>query len=95
MSIIKYSIENELFGSRNLQKNIHNISKSNSSFTGLSRQLHDINAIVNSDHFTRRLPNIIKENEFDLTRSQINKIFSAQWLDDRKVIMGTKCNKVR
>lgn len=94
MSIIKYSIENELFGSRNLNKNIQKISKSNSSFTGLSRQLHDINTIANSDHFTRRLPNILKENEFDLTRSQINKIFSAQWLDDRKVIMGTKCNKI-
>lgn len=85
MSIIKYSIENELFGSRNLNQNKH---------TGLSATLPNLKTIANTDTFTRRLPNILREHEFNLTRSQINKIFTAQWLDDRKVLMGTKCNKV-
>lgn len=94
MSIIKYSIENELHGTRKLNQNINNISKSKSSFTGLSKKLPNLSTLTNQDHFTRRLPKTLKENEFNLTESQINKIFSAQWLDDRKVIMGTKCNKV-
>lgn len=92
MSVIKYSIENELTGTRKLNQKIQ--SKTSSSFTGLSKNLPDLNTITNSDNFTRRLPNILKEHEFNLTRSQINKVFSAQWLDDRKVLMGTKCNRV-
>ena len=47
-----------------------------------------------SYHFTRRLPTILKENTFDLSKTNINKIFCAQWLDDTRVILGTKCNKV-
>jgi hypothetical protein len=45
-------------------------------------------------HFTRRLPLILKENDYDLSKTRINKIFCAQWLDDTSVILGTKCNKV-
>ena len=94
MSIIKYSIENELIGSRTLNKNVTKVCKTRKSFTGLSRNLPNLKTISNMDCFSRRLPNILSEHEFNLTRSQINKIFTAQWLDDRKVLMGTKCNKV-
>ena len=47
-----------------------------------------------TNYFTRRLPPILKENEIDLSKTGINKIFCAQWLDDSSVILGTKCNKV-
>lgn len=50
--------------------------------------------LLDAYHFTCRLPTILKENEFDLSETKINKIFCAQWLDDRSVILGTKCNKV-
>ena len=65
MSIIKYSIENELHGTRKLNQNINNISKSKSSFTGLSKKLPNLSTLTNQDHFTRRLPKTLKENEFN------------------------------
>lgn len=50
--------------------------------------------LFNDNHFTSKIPGILKEYEFDLAQTNLNKIFTAQWLDDRRVIMGTKCNKV-
>jgi WD repeat-containing protein 40A len=35
---------------------------------------------------------LLKERELTLIRK--NKIFCSQWLDDRKVIVGTKCNSI-
>ena len=51
-------------------------------------------SLFRSSHFSRRLPIILREREFDLSNTNLNKIFTCQWLDDRKVIMGTKCNKL-
>lgn len=51
-----------------------------------------LESLVDTYHFTSRLPNILQEREFDLVKTNINKIFCAQWLDESKVILGSKCN---
>jgi hypothetical protein len=91
MNIINYGLESELIGSRRLGANIsvRNHSSVNMIGTHLNRA-----SLVNQNQFTSRLPQILREHEFDLSTSNLNKIFCAQWLDERKVIMGTKCNKV-
>jgi WD repeat-containing protein 40A len=40
------------------------------------------------------LPFILKERDLTLKNCNLNKIFCAQWLDDRKILMGTKCNSI-
>jgi len=60
---------------------------------GLLRN-NTLKSIMDKYHFTCRLPSILKEKEYDLSKSSLNKIFSAQWLDDRRAIVGTKCNRL-
>ena len=43
-------------------------------------------------HVAKQLPGLLKQKEYDL--GKINKIFAAEWLSDRQVAFGTKCNKV-
>jgi hypothetical protein len=92
MNIINYGFESELIGSRRLDANIS--ARSHSSASMIGTQLNRIR-LVNQNQFTSRLPGILSEHEFNLSKSNLNKIFCAKWLDERKVIMGTKCNKVK
>jgi len=44
------------------------------------------------DFAARKTVQILKEREFDT--SELDKIFSAVWLSDNHVLMGTKCDKL-
>ena len=90
MNIINFSIEHELLGSRQLMA----ARNRSSSVSGLSKNPADIQKVSNVDNFTRKLPPLLKEKEYDISSSKVNKVFCAQWLDERRVLMGTKCNKV-
>lgn len=69
MNIINYSIENELLGSRQLNAS-QNRSKS---ISGLSRSSSNLKSIANCDNFTRKIPGILKEKEYDYQRRKLIK----------------------
>ena len=101
MNIVNFAIDNELLGARSLgtithqhlRSSLQTYSNTNVS-TNFNGSICDLRELNNQNHFTSKLPLILREKEFDLTKTNLNKIFTAQWLDERKVIMGTKCNKV-
>lgn len=93
MNIVNYTIGNELYGARRS----HNASKGHllTAAHAATNGISGFSAFVaGADAFTRRLPPILHEHEFNLTQSNLNKVFCAQWLDERRVMLGTKCNKV-
>lgn len=105
MNIVNYTLNSELIGSRNVGKQAKHFrinsknSKNNninSNYGGYRKwaTTNDMNKLINSNHFTSKLPRVLKEHEFNLRETSINKIFTAQWLDDRRILMGTKCNKL-
>ena len=98
MNIVNFSIDNELIGGRQLGTNVHRQLKSTLSLNTFKsfKPIDQLNqqTLFNQNHFTSKLPFILREQEFDLTKTNLNKVFTSQWLDDRKIIMGTKCNKL-
>ena len=47
---------------------------------------------VVAEYVSLQLPGLLSEKQFEM--GKINKIFAAQWLSDKQVVFGTKCNKV-
>ncbi|XP_052277575.1 DDB1- and CUL4-associated factor 12-like isoform X9 [Dreissena polymorpha] len=45
------------------------------------------------DYVSQLMPQLFREKEFRL--GQINKVFSAKWLNHKQVVFGTKCNKLK
>ena len=59
---------------------------------GCDRKFQPINFA--SDFGTRQLLTKTDIKEHSIVRSDINKVFCSQWLSNRQVIFGAKCNKL-
>jgi hypothetical protein len=91
-NIVNYNVDKEIYG-REYEARIKKTLKITSNIYPYSSK-PAIQSICDSDHFTRRLATVLHQQSYNLKTANVDKIFDAQWLDNRNVIMGTKCNKV-
>ncbi|CAH1795744.1 unnamed protein product [Owenia fusiformis] len=47
---------------------------------------------LTGNYVAAQIPGLLQEQAFQLGR--INKIFASQWLSERKVVIGSKCNQI-
>lgn len=83
------------------------MSMSQESFTNLAvsnvmRFIQVMNRIVvlqartvDESYATRHMLTYDMFQETPINLGNMNKVFCSQWLSDRQVVFGTKCNKVR
>ncbi|KAL5005380.1 hypothetical protein ScPMuIL_018836 [Solemya velum] len=92
--LLKRDESDELNGTSQHLYNLKNVNKEIFNYIhnrqyGLSRG--DPKKLV-KEFVSQQMPGLFQEFEYHLER--VNKIFCSQWLNDKQVVIGTKCNKL-
>jgi hypothetical protein len=93
MNIVNVSLDCELLGAKRLGTNAHrhlhsgllmsaalnavSDNKLASTFNNNLNAIGTMRSLLRSSHFSRRLPAILREREFNLSHTNLNKIFTC------------------